>query len=209
VAWLEDLPVEAFFRPRAYDGYDWTFSRTPLRVQWEHDADHTAQIAAWRGTEQAEGPLGPKAVLRAALDAGRQELFAAARLVPTEQRALYPVCGPWTARDVIGHLADWEWIGVEGLRNMVAGRAPGVEAIRDIDLWNAERVEARRAQPWAVVWEELHAARRAFVEAVDALDPELLGKVHAFPWGGHGTAYNWVSLYIAHDREHAEQLRLG
>jgi hypothetical protein len=110
---------------------------------------------------------------------------------------------------VIGHLADWEWIGVEGLRNMVAGGPPGVEDIRDIDLWNAERVEARRAQPWAAVWEDLHAARRAFVAAVDALDPELLGKVHAFPWGGHGTAYNWVSIYIAHDREHAEQLRLG
>ena len=208
VAWLGDLPVEAFFRARTYHGYDWTFARTPLRIQWEHDAEHTAQIAAWRRAEKPGGRAGPLRVLRAVLDAGREELLAAARLMPPEQRTSYPVCGHWTAHDVIGHLADWEWIGVEGLRNMVAGGAPGVEPMRDIDLWNAERVAARRAQPWSSVWEDLHAARRAFVEAVDALDPALLGRLHAFPWGGHGTAYDWVSIYVAHDREHAEQLRL-
>lgn len=207
VAWLGDLPVESFFQSRSYGGHDWTFSRIPLRIQWEHDADHTAQIAAWRRAEKPGGPLGPKVVLRAVLDAGREELLAAARLMPPEQRALYPVCGNWTAHDVIGHLADWAWVGVEGLRNMVAGGPPGVEPIRDIDLWNAERVEARRAQPWSAVWEDLDAARRAFVESVDALDPALLSRVHAFPWGGYGTAYDWISIYIAHDREHAEQLR--
>ena len=208
VAWLEALPVDEFFRRRSYGGHDWTFSSMPLRVQREHDVEHTAQITARHRAEKPGGRSGPKAVLRAVLDAGREELLAAARLMPPEQRASYPVCGPWTAYDVIGHLADWEWVGVEGLRNMVAGGVPGVEPIQDIDLWNAERVEARRGRPWSSAWEDLHAARKAFVQAVDALDPALLDKVHAFPWGGYGTAYDWVSAYIAHDREHAEQLRI-
>jgi uncharacterized damage-inducible protein DinB/predicted RNase H-like HicB family nuclease len=48
VAWLESLPEEGFFRPRSYHGYDWTFSTVPLQIQWAHDAEHAAQIAAWR-----------------------------------------------------------------------------------------------------------------------------------------------------------------
>jgi uncharacterized damage-inducible protein DinB/predicted RNase H-like HicB family nuclease len=209
VAWLEALPVEEFFRTRTYAGHDWTFASVPLQVQWQHDVEHTSQIAAWRRAEKPGGRSGPLPVLRAVLDAGREELLAAARLVPPEQRASYPVCGHWTAHDVIGHLADWEWPGAEGLRDMAEGRPPSVEPIRDIDLWNAEHVEVRRGQPWSNVWEDLHAARRAFLAAVDALDPAELGRVHAFPWGGYGTAYDWVSVYIAHDREHAEHLRVA
>jgi uncharacterized damage-inducible protein DinB/predicted RNase H-like HicB family nuclease len=208
VAWLAALPVDEFFRVRAYAGYDWTFARVPLAVQWQHDAEHTSQIAAWRRAEKPGGRTGPKAVLRAVFDAGREELLAAARLMPPEQRASYAVCGHWTAHDVLGHLADWEWVGVEGMRDMAAGKPPAVAPIRDIDLWNAERVEVRRTQAWSRVWADLQAARQAFLEAFDALDPAELGKVHAFPWGGYGTAYDWVSVYVAHDREHAAQLRV-
>ncbi|MCL7452080.1 MAG: DinB family protein [Anaerolineae bacterium] len=209
VGWLESLPVEEFFRARSYGGYDWTFPDVPLRVQWQHDAEHAEQIAAWRQAEKAGGRAGPLAVLRAALDAGREEVLAAARLMPPEQRESFPVCGPWTTHDLLGHLADWEWVGVEGLRNMVAGRAPGVAPIEDIDAWNAERVEARRDESWAAVWADLHAAREAFLQAADSLDPDRLGQEYSFPWGGYGTAYDWTSAFVAHDREHAQHLHLG
>jgi uncharacterized damage-inducible protein DinB len=59
VAWLESLPEEEFFRPRTYHGYDWTFSAVPLQVIWTHDAEHAAQIAAWRevqGRTEAPSP---------------------------------------------------------------------------------------------------------------------------------------------------------
>ena len=51
VAWLESLPLEEFLRPRSYAGYDWSFYSTPLPVQWQHDAEHTDQLAAWRKAE--------------------------------------------------------------------------------------------------------------------------------------------------------------
>jgi predicted RNase H-like HicB family nuclease/uncharacterized damage-inducible protein DinB len=48
MAWLESLPEEEFFRPRSYEGWDWAFSREPVEIQWQHDAEHAAQIANWR-----------------------------------------------------------------------------------------------------------------------------------------------------------------
>ena len=33
-----------------------------------------------------------------------------------------------------------------------------------------------------------------------------LARSFRFPWGPEGTAYDWVSVYLAHDRDHARGL---
>jgi uncharacterized damage-inducible protein DinB/predicted RNase H-like HicB family nuclease len=209
VAWLEGLPQEEFFRPRSYEGWDWTFAVVPLKVQWEHDAGHAAQISAWREAAGLEADTGPKAILLAALAAAREELLAAAALIPPDERTSRPVTDEWVLKDVWGHIADWEWIGVEGLRHMAEGRPPEVEGVEDIDTWNQAHVEARRGQPWEVVWGDVHAARRAFLEVLEGMSQAELGQRFPFPWGEEGTSYRWVCVYLAHDRDHARDLRTG
>jgi len=207
VAWLKSLSEVEFFRRRSYAGWDWSFSVVPLRVQWQHDAEHAAQVAAWREAEGLRGKTGPQAVLLAALAAARDELLTAAALVPVEERAFRPVCGKWTLKDVLGHLADWEWFGVEGLRQMAAGHAPQVEHVEDIDVWNQVHAEARRDQPWEDVWADLHAARRALLEVLEGMSQAELDRSFPFPWGPQGTPYQWIWVYFRHDREHAHGLR--
>jgi uncharacterized damage-inducible protein DinB/predicted RNase H-like HicB family nuclease len=207
VAWLEGLPEEEFFRARSYEGWDWTFSTVPLRVQWEHDARHGERIGAWREARGLKEGTGCKAVLLAALTAAREELLAAAALVPADERASRRVCGIWTLKDVVGHIADWESFGAEGLRHMAAGQAPQVEHIQDIDAWNQAHAQARRDQPWEAVWVDLRAARRAFLEVLEGMSQAELGRSFPFPWGPEGTPYQWVGVYFAHDREHARGLR--
>jgi uncharacterized damage-inducible protein DinB/predicted RNase H-like HicB family nuclease len=207
VAWLESLSEEEFFRYRSYAGWDWSFSVVPLQVQWQHDAEHAAQIAAWRETEGLKGETVPKMVLLAALAAARDELLAAVALVPAEERASRPVCGEWTLKDVLGHVADWEWLGAEGLRQMATGQPPQVEHVQDIDAWNQAHAEARRDQPWEVVWADLHAARRALLDVLEEMSQAELGRSFPFPWGPEGTPYQWIWVYFRHDREHAHDLR--
>jgi uncharacterized damage-inducible protein DinB/predicted RNase H-like HicB family nuclease len=207
VAWLESLSEVEFFRRRSYAGWDWSFSVVPLQVQWQHDAEHAAQIAAWRESEGLKGETGSKAVLLAALAAARDELLAAAALVPPEERASRPVCGEWTLKDVLGHVADWEWFGVDGLRQMAAGQSPQVEHVQDIDAWNQAHVEARRDQAWETVWADLHAARRALLDVLEEMSQAQLGRSFPFPWGPEGTPYQWIWVYFRHDREHAHGLR--
>jgi uncharacterized damage-inducible protein DinB len=207
VAWLEGLPDKEFSRPRSYHGWDWTFSDIPLRVQWEHDAHHAQRIAAWRKGRGAEGGSGPKRVLLAALDAAREELMRSAALVPIEERATRRVCGEWTLKDVLGHIADWEWLGAEGLSHMAAGRSPRVEHVEDIDAWNRAHAQARRDEPWEEVWVDWNAAHDAFRDALRTVSENDLVRVYRFPWDRDGTPYGWVSIFVDHDRAHARGLR--
>jgi uncharacterized damage-inducible protein DinB/predicted RNase H-like HicB family nuclease len=206
VAWLRASPDEEFFRQHLFEGEDWSFPGC-VEVQWQHDAEHAAQIAAWRESEGLKGETGLRAVLLAALAAARDELLAAAALVPSEERASRLVCGEWTLKDVLGHVADWEWFGVDGLRQMAAGQAPQVEHIESIDAWNQAHAEARRDQPWETVWADLHATRRALLDVLEEMSQAELGRFFPFPWGPEGTPYQWVCVYFRHDREHAHGLR--
>jgi predicted RNase H-like HicB family nuclease/uncharacterized damage-inducible protein DinB len=207
VTWLESLPEEEFFRRRSYGGYDWSFDSTPLQVQWQHDAAHARELAVWRELEGLGRQAGSKAVLAAAMAAARDELLTAAALVPKDAQGSWPVCGEWTVKDLLGHIADWEWFGAKGLRQMADGQAPDVEPIGDLDAWNAAHVEARGGQAWDAVCEDLHAARRALREALEATGEAMLAHVFPFPWGPQGTPYQWVMVYIGHDREHARDVR--
>jgi uncharacterized damage-inducible protein DinB/predicted RNase H-like HicB family nuclease len=207
VAWLESLTEEEFFRPRSFGGYDWSFDGDPLRIQWQHDTAHAKELAAFRESGGLKRGAGSKAVLVAALAAAREELLAAATLVPADACDLRRICGEWTVKDLLGHIADWEWFGAEGLRQMAAGQAPDVEPIGDLDTWNAVHVEARREQSWEMVWQDLHDARWALQDTLERMGEVELSQSFPFPWGPQGTPYQWAGVYFGHDREHARDLQ--
>ncbi|MFW6135378.1 MAG: DinB family protein [Chloroflexota bacterium] len=175
--------------------------------QWDHDAEHAAQIATWREERALEGDAGPKAVLIAALKAARDELLTSVALVPRGQRTSRRVCGAWTLRDVVGHVADWEQVAAEGLRDMATGRPPDVAHIPDIDAWNAERAAARRDQPWEACWADLRGTRERLLEILREMSQKALRQSYPFPWDPRGTAYPWARVFAAHDREHAQGVR--
>jgi hypothetical protein len=90
---------------------------------------------------------------------------------------------------------------------MAAGEPPLVEAVTDIDAWNEVHAAARAGQPWAQVWDDLHAARRALTEALERMPEGDLGRLYPFSWGPRGTPYQWVEVFFDHDRSHARGLR--
>ena len=127
--------------------------------------------------------------------------------MPPADRSTRLVCGRWTLKDVLGHVADWEAFGAEGLRLMAAGQSPLIEAVTDIDAWNEVHVTARTAQPWEQVWGDFRAARRALVDALEGMGEGDLGRLYPFSWGPQGTPYQWVEVFVEHDRSHARGLR--
>lgn len=206
VAWLANLSQQEFFKERSYEGEDWSFDGEQIRVMWEHDAEHANQIAVWRQSTELRGKSGPQEVLLAVLDATRRELLTCAALVPATERDVRRVCGVWTLKDVLGHVADWEQVGVKGLGDMAAGKAPQVELIDDIEAWNQVHAGMRREQSWNVVWKDLQATRQAFLEAVQNVSQAALARPYPFPWGVEGTPYQWISVFVMHDRDHARDL---
>ena len=57
------------------------------------------------------------------------------------------------------------------------------------------------------MWADLHAVRASLVEVLDGMSKAGLVRPFPFPWGEEGTAYDWLSLYLAHDCEHAQGIR--
>jgi hypothetical protein len=208
LAWLREAPLEAFLQPRWFQDWDWAFPSC-LEVQWQHDREHAEQIAVWREENAVEGSRGPKGALSAALHAAREELLTAAALVAPGERTSLSICGEWTLKDIAGHLADWEQVGIKGLRDMAGGRMPQTEHIADIESWNQAHAAARSDEPWESVWRDLQKVRERLVGILEEMSEVALAQSYRFPWGPQGTAHQWVRVFIAHDREHAEDVRLA
>jgi uncharacterized damage-inducible protein DinB/predicted RNase H-like HicB family nuclease len=206
LAALAQLSDEDFHRRRRFS---WGEASVRQWTGWRamHDASHASELAAWREARSLGSNVGLHEILLAGLTAAREELLTAAALVPPQERTLRPVCGEWTLKDVLGHVADWEWLGVEGLRHMAAGDAPQVEQVTDVDAWNRDHAETRRGQPWERVWDDLHGARRALLEVLGGLGQAGLARSFPMSWGSEITPYGWIRAYLSHDRSHARDLR--
>jgi uncharacterized damage-inducible protein DinB len=203
---LKRVSDEELHRRRSFP---WGQASLRLWTQWrgQHDAEHAAQLAAWRQAQNPGNKAGARTVLLAALQAGREALLVVAALVPPEERASRLVCGEWTLKDVLGHVADWEWFCVENLAAMAAGRPPEPDYGGDLETWNREHASARRDQPWETVWADLHAARRALIQVVEGFGQTDLERVFLSASGHEGTPYQWAHACLDHDREHATDLR--
>ena len=209
LAGVSRLPEAEFHRLRCFpDSFE---GQTSVRewTEWRarHDALHAADLVAWRETHRPTRGTGPGTILVAALAAAREELLTAAALIPGEERATRPVCGVWTLQDLLGHVADWEWVAVAGLEDMAAGRPLGVDLVTDFDAWNQAHAEARQGQSWERVGSDLHAARRQLVALLETMYEIGLYRRFSFPWGEEGTAYRWVRIFLAHERQHAGDVK--
>lgn len=205
VEWMKGLPEEDFFRRRPLAGFDWSLPGW-IEGYIRHEERHTADLVEWKKA-QGGSLAGPKALLLAALAAGREELLAAAELVSPEGRASLLVCGVWTLKDVFGHIADWEAYLLSGLRDMAAGRPPQVEAVPDVEAWNQAHARSRRDQPWETVWADFRSVREALLEVLEKMDPAGLGRTFPGVWEKETCPYSWALLALEHDREHDRDLR--
>jgi len=184
--------------------------RTWARWRWQHDAHHAQDMLEWR---QAQPPdrvrqIGPKVILRAQLQATRREILSLVDVIPPAERTQRPVCGIWAMKDLIGHLTDWELVGVNGMQQLAAGQTPEFDRpIHDFDAFNAANAAARQDQPWEEVWEAFTAVRQNLLALFDQLPEVDLQRPVPAPWGRTIPAYVWMQVWMAHDHEHAVDVR--
>jgi hypothetical protein len=136
--------------------------------------------------------------------------MALAELVPAAERGTRQVEGDWTLKQIIGHLADYERLGVVALRAMVAGREPVYErTIEDFETFNREQGVFWDRATWAEAWAVHGAARRALLEAAAALDEAALARPFVAPWLTTTTAAGYLLDMAGHEQEHSDALRRG
>lgn len=197
-------------RVRLRSGQYTTPGRLARRL-YRHDAGHSAELAGWRAMCPPNDPairVIHRALLRPVLSLARYEFLAVAALVPAAEREIRPVEGNWTLKQIIGHLSDYERLGVFALRAVAGGREPDYgETIEDYQRYNSERGRAWSTVSWPEAWAHYVASRRALLEVAATLDDEALARPFISPWLTTTTACGYLLDMAGHEQEHVDALR--
>ena len=184
--------------------------RTWARWRFLHDMSHANELSTWRNQQPPEvvRQVGPKHILRAILNATRKEFLTLVDLIPAKERITRPVCGVWGLKDLIGHLTDWERVGLDGLCQLADGQTPEFDyEIPDFDTFNNENAATRAEQLWPEVWSDFTTTRKDLTDVFDQLPEETMARPIPTPWGGTIPAYLWVMVWAGHEHEHAIDVR--
>lgn len=118
-----------------------------------------------------------------------------------------PALGAWSPRDVVGHLADWQFEMLDSAEHILRGPKPRFQPIKDRQGYNSMRAAVRGTDPWDLTWRDLESARDRALEFTDRLTPEQLNAIGPFPSGEIGTLRTLLEReLIRHLIEHGEQL---
>ena len=186
--------------------------RVPAR-QWatqphRHDAEHAVVLARHRPPADPSIRVIHRSLLRPILGLSQREFLALAALVPDEARETRPLDGEWTLKQIIGHLADYEGLGLVALKAIAAGREPAYSTnIDDFDTYNNSRAAAWATTTWTDVWATYLATRRALLLVAETLADDVLARPFTAPWLETTTACGYLLDMAQHEQEHADALR--
>jgi uncharacterized protein (TIGR03083 family) len=120
------------------------------------------------------------------------------------------VCGVWSTRDIIAHLASYEQLLVEVLSVFTGGGpTPYMAMWREPGMgFNDKQVEMRKDASPADVLAELNGAHDRVRAQVAEIPADIFRQTGTLPW--YGAEYSLddfiVYTYYGHKREHAAQI---
>lgn len=107
------------------------------------------------------------------------------------------VCGDWSAKQTVAHMAAWDWEGERYFRELHAGGAGGQHD--DIEAFNAAAVAERRDQSWDETLDELRRANMTFAAS--------LANVSTTDRATDPGYTSWLRAVAGHYEEHGAQIR--
>lgn len=141
---------------------------------------------------------------------GQRTFRNALERVPQSSWERPGVCGIWSVKNIVAHLASYE-VALAELLESFPGEPQGetVERmIRDPGGFNDGEVEMRASVEPAATVAELEAAYERVYAAIVRLDPALMRQPGTLPWYGSEYALDdyLVYAFYGHKREHAAQV---
>lgn len=153
-----------------------------------------------------------KAELLEKLAANRDQLLDAVAGLSEEQMTTVPVVGEWTIKDVVGHIAYWEGVILDHVRESYAeGRPRPMRDDENDDIVNPREAAKRKHRPWARVQAEFANVRAALIGKIESLSESDLSFQVPNPWWNETRFYSVGQMVeedaVGHCREHTEQVQ--
>lgn len=120
------------------------------------------------------------------------------------------VCGVWSTRQIIAHLASYELLLEDVLRALVEdGESPRLEQyLASGEAFNDEEVAKRNARSVRETLEEYSSAYEAVAAIASRVPAGTWSEVGTLPWyGGEYSLDDWIVYqFYGHKREHTAQI---
>ena len=110
----------------------------------------------------------------------------------------------WTARQIVHHLADSEMTSAIRLRRLLAEDAPEIAAYDENSFARRLHYDDRPIGPSL---DALAAARSTSVQLLERLTDEDWARAGTHSESGRYGVEDWLAIYAAHGRDHADQIR--
>ncbi len=127
-----------------------------------------------------------------------------------------PVCGSWSAREVLAHVLAWDEYALEVLQGWPEpdlarlGRWLGPSGVlEDVDAVNQALQEAMAEQTLIELLDGLATVHRRILRVYDGIPAEELGQEGNFGWGERGHRVRFLYEFSLHHAEHAAHLLEG
>jgi len=120
------------------------------------------------------------------------------------------VCGYWSVKDIMAHLASYELLLVDVLQSLTgSAETPTLDRyLADFEAFNDNEVNRRSEYTTAEVWHEYETAHQKSLELIDLIPYEGRRLNGTLPWYGEGYDLEdfLVYSYYGHKREHSAQM---
>jgi hypothetical protein len=147
--------------------------------------------------------------LLAELVAARQAILDTAASLKPAQRGR-PFLGTWTIREVLAHLAGWDYANLQAAEAIQLGKLPEFYDHRDADWrsYNEMAVARYGRDDWAAMLQTVLASHRALVAYLEALPAEVFDRDFGVRFRGYKvTIARLLAAEAKDERAHGQQVR--
>lgn len=111
----------------------------------------------------------------------------------------------WLVKDVIGHIAAWDYEAAASLRAYVADTV--YQPQLDLEAFNQQSYQKRKKLTITQVLADFVAAHDAFKSALLDVPPDRIAGPMLFAWGATGTVAQMVEGMMLHEEEHRHEIK--
>ena len=112
------------------------------------------------------------------------------------QREQAGVCGHWSPKEVVAHLAGWDREAARRFHQFMKG--PTEDIKYDLDTFNSESVAERQYMNWEQTLKELDEAHHTLRHAIELVEPKHIKMESRF--------FGWLEGRIRDYKEHIIQI---
>ncbi|MBC7264825.1 MAG: DinB family protein [Chloroflexi bacterium] len=142
------------------------------------------------------------------VEARKMILEAASSLPPEKRDEVF--LGIWSVRDLLAHLAGWDFTNLQAAQEILAGRLPAFYARYDHDwqTYNAELVSMYKRDDFASLLALVKGSHRRLIEFLQTIPADEFERKRGLRWQGHEvTIAGLLEVEAADERTHYAQIR--